>query len=298
VAAINTMQTNHPNDWVAVVPYSWPRPSATSSYGRFNCVRSPLGTNYNYASAALLFPFGTINADGSTNSTEITPYSADPATSLVPSADFVDTPRADGDTCFAMALMLAYNQFAVTAPTDGTLRSYVSTSPITFPSGMAGGMGRKGAQKVVIFETDGLANCYATANLVSAGTYKYYKIHYNMNSPIGSEYPSVSASTITDTGVETQVYSLVQQLATDYSTQRNPFRLYAIGFGPVFQGTNASLGLSTLQSMQYYAGTQASSSTALPANQIITGTDAQMSSSMISAFTTILQNGVQIALIK
>jgi Flp pilus assembly protein TadG len=298
VAAINTMQTNHPNDWVAVVPYSWPRPSATSSYGRFNCVRSPLGTNYNYASAALLFPFGTINADGSTNSTEITPYSADPATSLVPSADFVDTPRADGDTCFAMALMLAYNQFALTAPTDGTLRSYVSTSPISFPSGMAGGMGRKGAQKVVIFETDGLANCYATANLVSAGTYKYYKIRYNMNSPSGSEYPSVSASTITDTGVETQVYSLVQQLATDYSTQRNPFRLYAIGFGPVFQGTNASLGLSTLQSMQYYAGTQASSSTALPANQIITGTDAQMSSSMISAFTTILQNGVQIALIK
>ena len=71
----------------------------------------------------------------------------------------MDTPRADGDTCFAMALMLCYNQFAVTPSTDTTLRSYVTSSPITFPTGMAGGMGRKGAQKVIIFETDGLANC-------------------------------------------------------------------------------------------------------------------------------------------
>ena len=57
-----------------------------------------------------------------------------------------------------------------TLPTDTTLRSYATSSPITFPTGMAGGMGRKGAQKVVIFETDGLPNCSATANLVNAGT--------------------------------------------------------------------------------------------------------------------------------
>jgi hypothetical protein len=96
----------------------------------------------------------------------------------------------------------------------------------------------------------------------------------------------------------TQVYSLVQQLASDYGTTRNPFRLYAFGFGPVFQGPDASSALSTLQTMQYYAGTQSSASTALPSNQIITGTDAQMSSNMIAAFTSILQKGVQVALIK
>ena len=95
-----------------------------------------------------------------------------------------------------------------------------------------------------------------------------------------------------------QVYSLVQQLATTYGTTRNPFRLYAIGFGPVFQGSNASRPLTTLQTMQYYAGTQSSASTALPSNQIITGTDAQMSANMISTLHKILQNGVQIALIK
>jgi Putative Flp pilus-assembly TadE/G-like len=297
IAAVNTMQTDHPNDWMTVIAYSWPRSSAEST-GRLNCVRCPLGTNYNYGTSALTFPFSTINADGSANDTELTPYTPDPATGQVPSSDFADAPRADGDTSFAMALMLCYNQFAVTAPTDTTLRSYATASPITFPSGMAGGMGRKGAQKVVIFETDGLPNCSATANLVNTGSYSYYKIRYNMNDPSGSEYPSINPTTINDPTVLSQVYSLVQGLTSTYGTTRNPFRLYAVGFGPVFQGPNASSALSTLQTMQYYAGTQSSASTALPSYQIITGTDTQMSTNLINTFTKILENGVQIALVK
>jgi Flp pilus assembly protein TadG len=297
VAAIATMKNNHPNDWTCVVPYSWPRPSANGT-GRFNCVRCPLGTNYDYATASLLFPFSTINVDGSPNKTEITPYDSDPATGSTPSSDFMDTPRADGNTCFAMALMHCYNQFAVTPVNDSNLRGFTSSSPITFPTAMAGGMGRKGAQKVIIFETDGLPNTKATASLVSAGSYKYYKIRYDMNKPYSSEYPSVSATSINDSGVLSQIYSLVQQLSNDYGSSRNPFRLYAVGFGPVFEGPLASDALQTLQSMQYYAGTQSSASIPLASNQIITGTGTQMSSNMVSTFTSILQNGVQVALIK
>jgi hypothetical protein len=98
--------------------------------------------------------------------------------------------------------------------------------------------------------------------------------------------------------VLTQIQSLITQLKSDYGTTRNPFRLYALGFGPLFQGNNADDAKQTLQSMQYWAGTQSSASTALPSNQIITGTGAQMSTNMSAAFTNILQNGVQIALIK
>ena len=79
-----------------------------------------------------------------------------------------------------------------------------------------------------------------------------------------------------------QTYSLVQQLASTYQTPRNPFRLYAIGFGPVFQGTNSAWAQQTLQTMQYYAGTQSSASIPLASNQIITGTDAQMSANLVS----------------
>src|SRR5207302_6578789 len=126
-------------------------------------------------------------------------------------------------------------QFAVTPTSDTTLRSFVTSSPITFPTGMAGGMGRKGAQKVIIFETDGLPNCMATANLNNAGTYNYYSVRYDMNKPNSSEFPTVRPAGLNNATFLNQVYSLVQQLSTDYSTSRNPFRLYAFGFGPVFQ---------------------------------------------------------------
>ena len=295
--AINTVQNNHPNDWFSLVFYSQPRSSASSA-NRFNSVAAPLGTNYDYAKSSLFFPFSTINADGSPNSTEITPYDADPTTGSIPSTNFNDTPRPKGNTCFSMGLMLCYNQFAVTLTTDSTLRSYTTATPIKFPAGMSGGMGRKGAQKVIIFETDGLANATATASLVNAGTYKYYKIRYDMNKPNSSEYPSTAQTGLNDSTVTSQVYSLVQQLATDYGTARNPFRLYTVGFGPVFQGANAASAKTTLQTMQYYAGTQKSAATALPANQIITGTDTQMAANMVTTFTDILQNGVQVALIK
>ena len=299
-SCISAMQTNHPNDWFTFVSYSWPRTSATDTTGRLNTVTCPMGTNYNYAKAALFFPFSTINADGSNTGTEITPYDSDAATSLVPSANFADTPRADGDTCYSMALMLCYNQFAVTPVTDAVLRTYVTSSPITFPTAMAGGLGRKGAQKVIIFETDGLPNTTATASLVTNGTYKYYPIRYDMNKPFTSEYPTSNTYNINDPAVLTEVNGLVDQLAADYGTARNPFRLYAIGFGPVFNtGAPDQAGaLSTLQTMQYHAGTQSSASTALPSNQIITGTDSTMSANMISTYTNILQSGVQIALIK
>jgi Flp pilus assembly protein TadG len=298
LGAIQTMQANHPNDWFSTIAYSWPRASANGT-GRFNTVRSPLGPNYAYAQSAMLFPFGTINADGTPNNTEITPYDPDPNTNQVPSSDFVDTPRGDGDTSFAMALMLAYNQFATTQPSDGTLRSYATSAPIAFPQGMAGGMGRKGAQKVVVFETDGLANCDAVAPLVNAGSYKYYEIRYNMNNPGASEYPAVTPyGNLNDPAVLSHVYSLIRQLSSDYGTGRNPFRLYAIGFGPVFQGPDANAALQTLQTMQYYGGTQSSPNTPLPASQIVTGTDAQMSSNLTTAFTNILENGIQIALIQ
>jgi hypothetical protein len=119
-----------------------------------------------------------------------------------------------------------------------------------------------------------------------------------MNKPAASEYPSINPTNINDPTVLSQVYSLIDQLKTDYGTTRNPFRLYTLGFGPVFAGPDASAAEQTLQTMQFHAGTQSSAATALPSNQIITGTDAVMSANMVAAFTSILQNGVQIALIK
>jgi Flp pilus assembly protein TadG len=297
LAAVNLMQNNHPNDWFTVVPYSQCRGSSTSTTGRNNCVSVPLGINYSYASAALLFPFSTINADGSCNNTEVTPFDADPATGLVPSANFADVPRSFNGTSFAMALLLIHNQFAATPTSDTTLRSFVSSSPINFPTGMAGGLGRKGAQKLVIFETDGMPNVQASATLTTNGSYTYYPIQYDMNKPTSSNYPTGNNYTaVNDPTTLSQIYGYVSTLSSTYGTTRNPFRLYGIGFGPVFSGADASSAQSTLVAMQNAAN--GTSITSLPSSQIITGTDTQMSANLVSAFTNILENSVQITLIK
>lgn len=297
-AAIATLKANHPNDYFTLALYARPRSSASDKLNRFNCVHAPLGANYDYANAALAFPFSTIKADGSSNGTEVTPYDADSVTNSVPSANFSDIARAKGGTCFAMALMLCHNQFATTPTTDSTLRNFVSNSPIAFPSGMAGGMGRTGAQKVIIFETDGIPECKATASLVSGSKYSYYQIRYDMNNPTSSEYPAVVETFDADPHVTSQIYTLIDQLNTTYGSTRNPFKLYTIGFGPVFSGSDRNTALGVLQTMQYHGNTQSSASTVLPSSQIITGTDAQMTANLVAAYTNILQKGVQIALIK
>ena len=67
-----------------------------------------------------------------------------------------------GSTCYAMGLMLAYNQFSANT-------SLVNYNPGD-PAGDAGGNGRHGAQKIIIFETDGAPNTTATATLNNLGT--------------------------------------------------------------------------------------------------------------------------------
>jgi hypothetical protein len=369
-AAITTMKNNHPNDWFTTIAYGNPRENSSDQNSN-NQVRCPLGTYYDYASASLFFPFTTINGYGSSgnlspgtpNYTEVTPYDTDLAVSgLVPSANFTDTIRGYGDTCFAMGLMLAYNQFITTPTSDTTLRTYVSnleyppssgntSNPIDFLPAMAGGSGRRGAQKVVIFETDGICNHTALPNTASATgptglanfstitNYKpttYYPIRYDMNNPSGAEYPTTIAPGTQippDSRVTNQINNLIVQMNNDYGSTRNPFKLYTLALGPVFAtgAPDRQGALQVLQDMQYFAslapgsaspgsstlsngpkwasnGTAITTQTypyasgspypAIQSNQIIIGTDQQMITNMTAAYTSILESGVQIALIK
>ena len=261
------MQNNHPNDWFThrclqlAADRHGPHPARL---GRFNCVRCPLGTNYNYATAALLFPFSTINADGSCNNTEVTPYDADPATEPVPSANFVDTPRADGDTCFAMGLMLCLQPVRRHADHGYHLANLRHLFPHHFPDRHGGRHGTQGGP-----EGHHLRNRRHGELPRQPPAWSPHGSLQLLPDPLRHEQSDSqrislghTLSTINDSTVLNQVYSLVQQLATTYGTTRNPFRLYAIGFGPVFRGRTPRAALTTLQTMQYYAGTQSSASTA------------------------------------
>jgi hypothetical protein len=198
-----------------------------------------------------------------------------------------------------MPLMLAYNQFQFTSSSDTTLRKWITPSA-SVPEGMSGGEGRKGAQKIVIFCTDGMPNTKATATVTSAGGVKYYPIRYNPANLAVSQFPSVSFVADNDSGVLSEIYGVVDQLKADYTTPRNPFRLYAIGFGPVFDpgSSNQAAALTTLQTMQFHGGTQSSATTPLPSYQIVTGTPDQMATALQTAITKIMQASLEIVLLQ
>ncbi len=71
-----------------------------------------------------------------------------------------------------------------------------------------------GAQKIVIFETDGDPNTTASANFVNGGAYNsYYQVRYNQNSPSTSEYPNnVNGYGDNDPTVVNQIMSLVNAI--------------------------------------------------------------------------------------
>jgi Flp pilus assembly protein TadG len=283
-AALTDIQSNHPNDMVSLSMFSVPQSASTDTSGtRFNRVRVGLSQNYSNMQDSLWYPPATVGNPSAT----VTPYDA----------NNLEVPRAMGGTCYAMPLMLAYNQFSA----NTSLQTYNTSQP----SGDAGGNGRKGAQKIVIFETDGAPNTTASASLSNQGPYKsYYNVRYNSGNPAGSEYPggingySDNASTVTS-----QIYSVCNQICAldtasspGYSTSSKKVQIHCLGFGPVFApgSSTASAATNTLNQMQIIGDVTDN----MPSYKIIYGTQAQVVNSLQQAITQILQSGVQVSLVQ
>lgn len=282
-AALSDIQNNHPNNLVALMMFSTPKTSSNdTSAARFNRVRVGLSRNYSNMQDSLWYPPATIGSSTAT----VRPYDT----------NNLEVPRAMGGTCYSMALMQAFNQFSA----NTTLLNYNSGAA----AGDAGGNGRKGAQKVIVFETDGAPNTTASASLVNNGANNsYYAIRYNSATNSG-EFPtgvngySDNASTVTS-----QIYSLCNQLVAldtanpaGYSTSAKKTLIHCIGFGPLFDPSNsgAAAATATLNQMQ----TIGNVTDGMPSYKIIYGTEAAVIADLQEAFTKILQDGVQVSLIQ
>jgi hypothetical protein len=275
-AALGDIKNNHPNDWVSLIMFSTPLSSANdTSAARFNRVRVPLGQQYTALTNSLWYPPAVV----ANSSTTVTPYDT----------NNLEVPRAMGGTCYAMGLMLAYNQFS----SNTSLQTYNTGQTYT---GDAGGNGRIGAQKIVIFETDGAPNTTASANFNNDGlNQSYYSVRYNQNNTGGSEYPSnVTGYDDNDPTVTSQIYTLCHQLADvnasySFSTSNKPLLINCLVFGPL--GPNA---LPTLTQMQ----TIGNVNDGMPAYKTINGSASTIVSDLQTAIATILQDGVQVSLIQ
>jgi hypothetical protein len=218
-----------------------------------------------------------------------------------------DVPRSIGGTCYAMGLMLAYNQFARPAA-DNELRTFAS-APALY--GQAGGLGRKGAQKMVIFQTDGV--CSATAYppggmntlFQNQGAYRsYFRVRYDAPGSNRNEYPTYVASGADEAAAQAlAVTSRIceQDTALGFSTRRKPVRVHTLAFGSLFEAggnsTEANRALSLLQQMQFIGGVQDSPALPLAPEKIITGSATQRIDRMRTAFSNIMQDGYSVTLI-
>jgi hypothetical protein len=273
-AALNDMQNNHPNDFISLIMFSTPLTGSNdTSADRFNRVRVGLSQSYSTLTDSLWYPPATVGNPAAT----VSPYDA----------DNLEVPRAMGGTCYSMGLMLAFNQFSG----NTALLNYNTATFNSVFANDAGGGGRKGAQKIVVFETDGAPNTTASANFVNGGSYNsYYQIRYNQNSKSTSEYPNnVNGYGDNDPTVVNQAVSLVTALTTSYSTTSRPLQFHCIAFGPQI----TAAGVTTLNSMQ----TAGNVTDGMPSYKIIQNAGTYVSD-LQQAFAKILQDGVQVSLIQ
>ncbi|HVX10619.1 MAG TPA: pilus assembly protein TadG-related protein [Pirellulales bacterium] len=284
-AALNDIQSNHPNDYVSLIMFSMPMSGASdTSGGRFNCARVGLGQDYSDMIASLWYPAATVTG----GKTTVTPYDS----------DNLNVPRAFGGTCYSMALMQAYNQFS----SSSTCSSFGS------PAGLAGGNGRPGAQKIVIFETDGAPNATASAgftnsvNVTTGVNSSYYNILYTPGNASNTYPTGVSGGGWSDnnsSAVTSQITTLCKNLCNTaspatglpgFSTASHPVLIHCISFGPLVDSTT----IQTLQNMQSIG----SVNDGMPSYKIINGSQSYNVTALQTAFTNILESTVPVSLIQ
>jgi Flp pilus assembly protein TadG len=290
-AAIKDIFVNHPNDNVSLVFFSSPKPDAGST-GYYNYARVPLGRDYTRMDNSLWFSPKVINSNA-----EINVYDANGNFTN----DILDVPRANGGTCYAMPLMLAYNQFS----SNSALVTYTQNAT----AGTAGGLGRNGAARLLVFETDGMVNTGAQAGFVTSGNGTGY-YHVRVADPTnwgngGNEFPTNVTGVSFSTGA-TQSQTIAQQICNPlasggFSTTRKPVLIHCIAFGSLFDPSNTDAhktnALQNLASLEVIGGVQQSGATTLAPNKIIVGPFQTRINNMTAAFRSIMQDGVQVTLL-
>jgi Flp pilus assembly protein TadG len=201
---------------------------------------------------------------------------------------------AQGGTDPNTGFAVCFNILAPTTVGNGGSPGLPPLPPAPYANQTASRRGRRGAAKVVIFETDGVPNNSRQASYQAQGVNSWYSI----NTGTGGGDAKTATYDI--------VNRMVSQMATGttgnsgLSTPSAPARVYSIGFGDLFSSPSGLNGdaRSFLLEVQKRGGTSGPSDTAIPAYQIITGTYTERIDSLRTAFERILQSGVQVTLVE
>ena len=292
--ALQNIQNNHPNDLVSMILFSRPVYfGGASGTGAFNLAQYSLTNDTQPMIRSLWVPPNSSEND-------VRPWDENGA----------QTPRAFGDwtanTASSYGFMLAYNQFSCSS----TLKDLDDT---TAPG--VGGRGRVGAQRLIIYETDGMANQGSSpANGFSTGS--NYDSFYRIQP--GQRLNSASYS-------ESDLLQVVQNICNDkngnpvpgpgitpytpnqgrpgFGAPGKPVTIHCLAFGGIFETPSSVLtsSVNLLQKISSVGGTVFPSSAADPADgyKWCIGSLEQRQTRLTQAFQTIMNlRPVPITLIK
>lgn len=306
-SALEDIKKNHPNDLASL--------NFWSSHNGYNTPRVAMGKDYDRMKNCLFYPYSLVGSLGTVGN-EVRPYNTSSISSSNPSGlnqsnYAAEIPLADGGTNPSMGLMLSYNEFNWTG----------------------GYLGRKGAAKIVILETDGVANqkINGTFSTNGGGTYKWTSIanggsaSYPSNGHPQAMDPAITlawliaqdsagskpwptfpnytnGSGVASASTPTK-WSGLSQNGPGFSTARSPARVHTLAFGYLFEPTTNSIlktrALEFLRNIQMATGTPADSTTGtIESYKMIVGTYDERIARIREAMERIMQGGVQLALIE
>lgn len=300
-AALADIRNNHPNDLASLMYFS----TDTTP-------RVAMGKDYTRMQRSLFYPRSLLNSLGNL-SAEKRPYkSSNTIDSTYPSGlddgnYWGDIPLSAGGTNPALGMMIAYNQCNWTG----------------------GYTGRRGATKIIILETDGVANAAAAGTLstisggggakqwtsISGGTNTGNGDPASMNAAItlawlinqdtsGSKpWPTFPAYTnmsgLPTAGAPVNYYG---QTGPGMSTPRSPSQVHALAFGQLFESTTTSKmktrSLEFLRNIQIAGGTSPAGASSIESYKIIVGTYSQRINLLRQGLRGIVQGGIQVSLIQ
>jgi hypothetical protein len=275
--ALTDIKANHPADLVSMILFSRPRYSGEPvEAGQFPLAQFNLSNDFTAMINSLWYPPNSSTAD-------VRPW--DP--------NGLQTPCAHGDfdanTATSYGFMLAYNQFS----SNSSLRS-----------SLVGGLGRRNAKRLIVLETDGMANVATQQNFTGLGALNsYYNVRPGDTIQTSSNNPGTDA---------VQIATRICALTTDntngpgYATTGKPVTLHCIAFGAIFEptasGSEASNAMSLLQQLSAIGGTGFPPSVTATSDpnyfKLCVGTLAQRQSKLRQAFSAIMDDGVSVVMVK
>jgi hypothetical protein len=300
--ALTDIQNNHPNDLVAMLLFSRPvYGNDPPGVGKFNVPQYSLTNDYASMLTSLWVPPGSNGFSGDVK------VFGDPNFGLVPCAhgDY------DANTASSFGFMQAYNQFS---GNQSALVNQVGMGG----SGTAtvGGLGRRGATRLVIFETDGMANedsqpVGGTGGLTNSGAYNSYYNIRPTDTVNGAAYSQNNLLSVVESicnhddgsfSYTVPSGSPTPPVVPGYATVNKPAIVHCIAFGAIFETPNSaqSSAVPLLQDISTIGGTTFPGSSTDPANgyKWCIGTLQQRQQKLQKAFLNILDSSVPVSLIQ